>query len=124
MFYVQRSQHFNQSDFGILFPWLAKKFTKAEDPEQILALNLRGMVQMMRESGVELAGTDDQEILHSASDVPRWVGVSVEDDDELHSTNERSLNAVNRKLSIGSIKGDASPGDSKDSMTMGQELEM
>ncbi|EMC98808.1 hypothetical protein BAUCODRAFT_84630, partial [Baudoinia panamericana UAMH 10762] len=54
MFYVGMSQHFNQSDFGILFPWIALRLTKAEEPERILELNTRAMVQVIREGGIEV----------------------------------------------------------------------
>lgn len=118
MFFVQRSQHFNQSDFGILFPWIAKRFTKAEEPERILELNTRAMVQVIRGAGIEVAGEDDTEILHKDGGVPRFISVPVDDEAEAMATNEGALNAINRKLSVGSIRGAAPP---RDGMTMGQK---
>jgi platelet-activating factor acetylhydrolase len=125
MFFVQKSQHFNQSDFGVLFPVIAKRFTKAVEPEQILELNNRAIVQMLREAGIEVAGESDEDILKTESGIPRWISIPVEDEDEIQATNTGALAAVDRKLSVGSIKGNAAP---KDSMTMGQrtraQLEM
>lgn len=107
MFYVQRSQHFNQSDFGILFPWLARRFAKAEEPERILELNTRAIVQVLREAGIEVAGEDDKEILESESCVRRWMPISVGDEDQ--ATTESALKSVDGKLSIGSMKDTAAP---------------
>lgn len=82
IFYVQKSQHFNHSDFGVLFPWVAKRFTKAEEPERILELNTRAIVQVVREAGIEVAGNDDKEILEPQGSIPKWVAVPVHDEDE------------------------------------------
>ncbi|GAB1736962.1 hypothetical protein NU219Hw_g330t1 [Hortaea werneckii] len=79
MFYVATSQHFNQSDYGILFPWLAQKFTKAEEPERCLELNIRAMVQVLREAGIELGGEDDRDILSKANDhIRRWHPIAID----------------------------------------------
>ena len=81
MFYVEKSQHFNQSDFGILFPWVTKRFAKAEEPERILELNTRAMVQVMRKSGIEVAGKDDGEILDPDAGIRRWNAVAIRNGD-------------------------------------------
>ncbi|RMY00072.1 hypothetical protein D0868_09205 [Hortaea werneckii] len=83
MFYVATSQHFNQSDYGILFPWLAQKFTKAEEPERCLELNTRAMVQVLREAGIELAGEDDRDILSKANDqIRRWHPIAIDEQED------------------------------------------
>ncbi|CAK7199229.1 hypothetical protein SEUCBS139899_001903 [Sporothrix eucalyptigena] len=56
-FYVQNSAHLNQSDFGLLFPWLTKKVFGAEEPERAIRLNLRAILQMLRANGVPVART-------------------------------------------------------------------
>ncbi|KAH7165778.1 platelet-activating factor acetylhydrolase, isoform II-domain-containing protein [Dactylonectria macrodidyma] len=56
-FYVVNSAHLNQSDFGILFPWLTKKIFDAEQPERALRLNLRAQLQILRTNGVPVART-------------------------------------------------------------------
>ncbi|KAF5690231.1 phospholipase A2 [Fusarium circinatum] len=56
-FYVVNSAHLNQSDFGILFPWLTQKIFKAEQPERALRLNLRAQLQMLRENNVPVGRT-------------------------------------------------------------------
>lgn len=108
MFFVQRSQHFSQSDFGILFPWLAKRFTKAEEPERILELNVRAMVQVVREAGIQVAGEDDSGILEIDSRIRRWVSVPVEDDDQ--NAGKGALDEVGRRLSI-TLTQDQTPSD-------------
>lgn len=57
VFYVQNSAHLNQSDFGVLFPWAVKKIFKGEQPERILRLNTRAILQFLRENGVNVART-------------------------------------------------------------------
>jgi platelet-activating factor acetylhydrolase len=56
-FYVVNSAHLNQSDFGILFPWLTQKIFKAEQPERALRLNLRAQLQMLRENNIPVGRT-------------------------------------------------------------------
>ena len=54
IFYAVRSAHLSQSDFGILFPWLTKKLCEAEEPERTLKLNVRAILQMLREQAYEV----------------------------------------------------------------------
>lgn len=62
-FYVINSAHLNQSDFGILFPWLTKKIFSAEQPERALRLNLRAQLQILRVNGVPVARTHLQDLV-------------------------------------------------------------
>lgn len=82
MFYVARSQHFNQSDFGIVFSYIAYRVMKAEEPERCLSLNTRAMVQVIRESGIEVAGEDDKEILSKEGEIRRWIPITIDDEEE------------------------------------------
>lgn len=70
IFYPTKSQHFSQSDFGILFPWLTERFMSASEPERVLNLNLRATLQMLRNAGVSIAATNltatDTSALHAA----------------------------------------------------------
>ncbi|KAL6849215.1 hypothetical protein ACO1O0_008745 [Amphichorda felina] len=65
-FYVVKSAHVNQSDFGILFPWLTKKFLDAEQPERALRLNLRAQLQLLRANGIPVARTSAEELVDGA----------------------------------------------------------
>ncbi|KUI61176.1 Putative phospholipase A2 [Cytospora mali] len=56
-FYVVDSAHLNQSDFGVLFPWLTKKVFAAEEPERALRLNVRAVLQLFRTNRVPVART-------------------------------------------------------------------
>ena len=67
-FYCQNSAHLNQSDFGVLFPWLTKKVFGSEEPERALRLNMRAILQLLRVNGVPVART--------------WVGDLVDGCDE------------------------------------------
>ncbi|KAI9810611.1 MAG: hypothetical protein M1827_006173 [Pycnora praestabilis] len=61
-FYPVASAHLSQSDFGVLFPWVTKKVFKAENPERTLRLNVRAILQVMREVGQEVADTSKIDI--------------------------------------------------------------
>ncbi|KAI1414335.1 PAF acetylhydrolase [Hypoxylon sp. FL1857] len=56
-FYVDRSAHLSQSDFGVLFPWLMYRIYKSEEPERALRLNRRAILQVLRANGVPVART-------------------------------------------------------------------
>lgn len=123
LFYVEMSQHFNQSDFGILFPWIAFRFTKAEEPERILELNTRAMVQVIREAGIEVAGSADLEILTKDGEIRRWISVPVSGDEE-QASRPGALGAIDRKLSITSTNDSvAAQRQARDGMTMGRKME-
>ena len=103
MFYPLHSQHFNQSDFGVLFPWITKKFAKAEEPGYIIDLNVRAMVQVMREAGIETGGESDSEVLDTNKQLRNWVQIP------LGGSQEASVSAVvGRKMN----SADQTPNDS------------
>ncbi|RYP74091.1 hypothetical protein DL769_004108 [Monosporascus sp. CRB-8-3] len=56
-FYVHKTAHLNQSDFGVLFPLLTRRVLGSEEPERALRLNLRAILQALRENGVPVART-------------------------------------------------------------------
>lgn len=62
IFYPVSSAHLSQSDFGVLFPWVTKKVLKADNPERMLMLNTRAILQVMRENGVEVADTSKMDM--------------------------------------------------------------
>lgn len=57
IFYPVASAHLSQSDFGILFPKVTKVVFKADNPERTLRLNTRAILEMMRETDIEVADT-------------------------------------------------------------------
>lgn len=57
VFYVKNSAHLNQSDFGVLFPWVCKKVFGGDAPERVLRLNLRAALQFLRTNNVPVART-------------------------------------------------------------------
>lgn len=54
-FYPTSSAHLSQSDFGILFPWILAKFLKTKEPERLMRLNARALLQTLRVNGFEIA---------------------------------------------------------------------
>lgn len=77
-FYPANSQHFSQSDFGILFPWITKRLMKAMEPERLLTLNMRAVLQMLRENGVEVAETSKEDM-----------EISTPEDEQVHEKQSR-----------------------------------
>ena len=55
VFYATSSAHLSQSDFGVLFPWLTKRFLKAQEPERTLRLNFRAILEVLRQAGIEVS---------------------------------------------------------------------
>lgn len=64
-FYVKRSAHLNQSDFGLLFPWLTRRVFGSEAPGRALRLNLRALLQVLRVNGIHVAGTQNVDLVES-----------------------------------------------------------
>ncbi|CAI6096870.1 unnamed protein product [Clonostachys chloroleuca] len=88
-FYVENSAHLNQSDFGVLFPWLTKKIFSAEQPERALRLNLRAQLQLFRANGIPIARTCFDDLIDGSHidklDVKKKDGDAVETEDGLHN---------------------------------------
>lgn len=61
-YYPTTSAHLSQSDFGILFPWITKKVFAAEEPERIMKLNVRAVMQLLRERGIEVSKTRKEDL--------------------------------------------------------------
>ncbi|PMD29570.1 hypothetical protein L207DRAFT_642329 [Hyaloscypha variabilis F] len=74
-FYANASAHLSQSDFGLLFPWVTKRFLAAEEPERVMRLNVRAILQVMRMSGIEVAATSARDM-----EVEGKEGVETKDD--------------------------------------------
>jgi platelet-activating factor acetylhydrolase len=62
IFYPIASAHLSQSDFGVLFPWVTTKVFGVKEPERVLRLNTRAILQVLRESGVRVANTSAQDL--------------------------------------------------------------
>lgn len=62
IFYPVTSAHLSQSDFGVLFPWVTTKIFGAKEPERVLRLNTRAILQVMRNSGIRVANTSAQDL--------------------------------------------------------------
>ena len=73
IYYATTAAHLSQSDFGILFPWVVKKFLAVEEPERIMQLNVRAVLQLLRDRGLEVSATSaaDMELEDKTRDVDR-----------------------------------------------------
>ncbi|KAI1818181.1 phospholipase A2 [Poronia punctata] len=63
LFYVKRSVHLSQSDFGLLFPFLTRMVFKSESPDRALRLNLRAQLQILRINGIPIAATQPADLV-------------------------------------------------------------
>ncbi|KAF3002660.1 hypothetical protein E8E13_009544 [Curvularia kusanoi] len=89
IFYPLQSAHLSQSDFGILFPWATMKFFGVKEPERVLRLNTRAILQVLRNCGVEVANTSVADLeLGEGADVKAGQGV-VNDETILSTRTER-----------------------------------
>ncbi|RPB04416.1 hypothetical protein L873DRAFT_1758903 [Choiromyces venosus 120613-1] len=82
-YYVKKSAHLSQSDFGILFPVVVRR---AENPQRILDLNVRATIQWLREAGYSdrLAKTENfEELVH---------GLRLNGDDDKDQDKEEAKN--------------------------------
>ncbi|CAL3973382.1 unnamed protein product [Diplocarpon coronariae] len=61
-FYADTSAHLSQSDFGVLFPWLTKRIFGSEEPERVVKLNVRAILQVLRNQGVEVSKTSARDM--------------------------------------------------------------
>ncbi|KAK7529500.1 platelet-activating factor acetylhydrolase [Phyllosticta citribraziliensis] len=122
-FYPVSSAHLSQSDFGLLFKWISKTIFHVEEPERILNLNTRCILQMMRENGFDVAETiridaeeemeaakgkdmevvesnrsGDWKILDSQGKVRGWIAVTTDlyekDEDLTAASNKSPADAV------------------------------
>ncbi|KAI1391383.1 phospholipase A2 [Hypoxylon trugodes] len=74
-FFVERSAHLSQSDFGVLFPWLTRRVFGSEEPERALRLNRRALLQMLRGNGVQVARTWSGDLIDGAFEGKKFGGV-------------------------------------------------
>ncbi|KIW70129.1 hypothetical protein PV04_02430 [Phialophora macrospora] len=54
LFLIPDTAHLSQSDFGVLFPRLTRYLMNAENPVETIRLNVRAMLAVMRNSGLEV----------------------------------------------------------------------
>ena len=80
VFYRMASAHLSQSDFSLLSPWLTKKFFKADEPIKTLSLNVRAILEMTRQNGINLALTSSLEMEEKASAKDSSLGIDFRDD--------------------------------------------
>ncbi|KAF3939124.1 hypothetical protein ABW19_dt0201295 [Dactylella cylindrospora] len=82
LYYVMKSAHLSQSDFGVLFPRSARYFAKVEDSEGVLDLNVRAVTEFMREQGIKVApfseNTASDKQIFGEEPVLGWDVVSLE----------------------------------------------
>ena len=99
IFYPISSAHLSQSDFGLLYPYLTRRFMKALDPERTLRLNVRAILESLRRSGINVADTSDQEMELSTGGEPSNPK-EIEDKQAFPLSQDHTILATN-----GSIKG-------------------
>ena len=69
-FYPPSSAHLSQSDFGVLFPWVIRRVLKVEEPERIVKLNVRAILQNLRDNGHIVADTNEVDMEYQPDPLP------------------------------------------------------
>ncbi|KAF1914122.1 platelet-activating factor acetylhydrolase, isoform II-domain-containing protein [Ampelomyces quisqualis] len=129
IFYPISSAHLSQSDFGVLFPWLTTKMFGVKEPERVLKLNTRAILQVMRDSGICVASTSAQDLEISEDDsqdksvahdttilsrskesVRDWVNLSPDTEDDLDRVEGESLIGTPMER-VGIVNLGSGPGD-------------
>ncbi|TQS34902.1 hypothetical protein Golomagni_04696 [Golovinomyces magnicellulatus] len=102
-YYAENSAHISHSDFGLLFPWVTKKILGCKEPERLMGLQVRAILQFLREQKVPIAPTsalytdsekikknegdeifnDDKLILGSEKKVRGWVRINLNLDESV-----------------------------------------
>ena len=93
LFYVKGSAHLNHSDFGVLFPVTTKRLLGAAEPDRIMNLNVRAILQLLRENSIPMKAInphpsdekddanievdDDQDILGTNSEIRNWTAIPI-----------------------------------------------
>lgn len=108
-YYVEKSAHISQSDFGLLYPSITNKFLGCEEPQRIMMLQVRAMVQFLRNQNIELSPlstedkelnikdgdkieTDDAYILGSEKQVRGWIRISSSSANTISDINNNNKN--------------------------------
>ncbi|KAL3423294.1 platelet-activating factor acetylhydrolase [Phlyctema vagabunda] len=115
-YYPDSSAHLSQSDFGVLFPWVTKRVFAAQEPERVMRLNVRAILQLLRSSGAEVSPTSaaDMEVDAAQADIKddklifgtkqeirgwNWLNTDVNDlgdvDDEAEAAAVKKSDALN-----------------------------
>jgi platelet-activating factor acetylhydrolase len=61
-YYATSSAHLSQSDFGVLFPWLIKRFLAVTEPERVMKLNVRSILQLLRNQNIQVSETSAKDM--------------------------------------------------------------
>lgn len=81
-YYATASAHLSQSDFGVLFPWFTRKIFAIEEPERIMKLNIRAILQLLRERKIPLSP-----ISASDKEIGSETDMTTKDDSKIFCTN-------------------------------------
>jgi platelet-activating factor acetylhydrolase len=111
LFYAKSSAHLSQSDFGVLFPWVTKKVFGSEEPERVMRLNVRAILQVLRNQGIEISSTSaaDMELLDISGE-----GAETTDDTLILGRKEQVRGWIYIKSDDGEQSGQESESDDED----------
>ncbi|RFU25877.1 hypothetical protein B7463_g10461, partial [Scytalidium lignicola] len=116
LYYAASSAHLSQSDFGLLFPFVTKKFLAALEPDRVMRLNVRAIMQLLRSNKVPVAATsaadmemggdehkgvtnDDHLIFNRNNEVRSWRWISTDCNDP-RDLNESGMTAELEKAQV------------------------
>jgi len=114
IFYPISSAHLSQSDFGVLFRWATTKIFGAKEPERVLRLNVRAILQTLRNSGIEVAATSALDRELAQNDVATAEGADSPHDLEILSTTKGTVRdwiSLDTHMPLGDEKEEKGPAD-------------
>ncbi|KAK4219181.1 platelet-activating factor acetylhydrolase, isoform II-domain-containing protein [Rhypophila decipiens] len=109
-FYVKDSAHLGQSDFGLLFPWLTKKVFQGKNPERVMRLNVRAVLQFLRENSVSsLAKTGPKDLVEGGAPTPEGEKAAVVRDDKAILAKDNNAVEAWVPIKVVGLGGEAGP---------------
>jgi len=107
LYWAERSAHLSQSDFGILFPWVTRRMG-GEEGERVMGLNVRAVVEGLREAGWAVKGEEEGEggIFNTSGEIRGWQSLSLDVSDLQDVGKEEEEETVEHGQGQSAVGGD------------------
>jgi platelet-activating factor acetylhydrolase len=85
-FYATSSAHLSQSDFGLLFPRLTKHVFGSQEPERVMKLNVRAVLQLIRSNNIQISNTSAMDM-----EIDGKKGIETKSDEKIFGRNKEDV---------------------------------
>ncbi|KAI9893002.1 MAG: hypothetical protein M1814_000886 [Vezdaea aestivalis] len=83
-YFLEQSAHLSQSDVGVLFPLLTARYMQAPEPERLLNINIKAIVQLLRARIRSEEDTNqkkrDEDMFSPSANIRGWVKLDLTDE--------------------------------------------